>query len=144
DRPLRLFCGGDDRVRVSEAAQRQDVLQIASGGLQSARLAARRYQQSVVSESLAILERDGFRLRVNARHLPPAHDLDPMLVEKLVRSERHPFRLGVSLQVIFAQIWSVIWEAILARDHQNAPSKAFLAQGLRSHIAGRAPAQDHE
>src|SRR5215468_10935018 len=54
DRALRLFSGGDDRVRVREAAQRQDVLQIASGDLQGSRLAARRHEQRVVCESLAV------------------------------------------------------------------------------------------
>src|SRR5262249_49011126 len=63
---------------------------------------------------------------------------------KLVRAERHPFRLGVSLQVIFAQIWAVIRQAIFARDHQNAPSETFLSQRLRRHVAGRAAAQDHK
>ena len=67
-----------------------------------------------------------------------------MLIEKLVRAERHPFRIGVTMQVIFAQIWAVIRQAVFTRDHQNSPSEAFLAQALRSHIAGRAAAQDHE
>ena len=62
----RLFGGGDDRVRVREAAQRQDVLQIASGDLQGARLAARRHEQRIVSELPAAFERDGFCLRVNS------------------------------------------------------------------------------
>src|SRR5262245_25158545 len=144
NRAVRLFSGGDDSVRVREAAQRQDVHQIASGDLQGARLAACRHEQRIVCESGAAFERDDFRIRVNLRRLPPAQNLDPMLVEKLVRAERHPFRLGVSLQVIFAQVWAVIRQAIFARDHQNAPSEAFLAQRLRRHVSGRAAAQDHK
>src|SRR5262245_46837269 len=72
------------------------------------------------------------------------HDFNVMIGEELVRSQRHPFRLGMPLQVIFAQIRAVVGQAVFARNHQNTPLKSILAQSLRSYVAGRTSAQNSE
>ena len=67
-----------------------------------------------------------------------------MLFEEVFTTKRHPFRLGMTLQVILTEIWSIVRRAVFARDHHDVATKAFFAQRLCGCITGRAGADNHK
>jgi hypothetical protein len=144
DGALRARSDFHERIGVSETTQDTNVLQIRARNIELARLAAGRHEQRVVVQQLAAVERDRLRARVNARHLFVTHEFDVAPVVKLIRPERHPRRLGVALQVIFAQVRAVVRGAVFACDQGDTTAKAILAESLRRRVTGCAAADDDE
>jgi len=67
-----------------------------------------------------------------------------VLAEKLFRAQRHPLRFGVTVQVVFAEVRTIVRGAVFTRDHYQIAAEAFFAKRLRRGVAGRTRTDDDE
>jgi len=77
-----------------------------------------------------VVKNDLFRGRVNLRNFPFAQYLNTVRFKEIVRAQGHPFRLGISGKVIFAQIRTIVRHPVFARDDRNSTHKTFFSKRL--------------
>src|SRR5690349_598194 len=108
-----------------ETAQHADVFQIGAGNIETNGSAASGDEQCVVLHRLAAFESYRLRASVNARDFPLEDEIDVVLFEKVFTAKRHPLRLSMAVQIVFAEVGPIVRRAVFARDHHDVSTKTL-------------------